>query len=68
MARLRESVTKIGFPLNDRLYQIVSKAYDEFQHLSVELHYLSCEWGWGDLGARMGLSPTTNEKLDPPSQ
>jgi hypothetical protein len=32
LARLKERMEKTGFPPNDRLYQIVEKAYDATQH------------------------------------
>jgi len=44
--RLRERTTKAGFPPDDKLYQLVSKAFESVHALSVELHYLSCEGTW----------------------
>jgi hypothetical protein len=44
---LRERMEKTGFLPDDKLFQIVSKAYDTVYCLSVEAHYLSCDGGVG---------------------
>ena len=41
--RLRERMQKVGFPHDDKLYQLVCNAYDAMHRLSVEIHYLSCD-------------------------
>lgn len=41
--RLRERMTKAGFPPNDPLLKLVENAYDATQRLFVALHYLSCD-------------------------
>lgn len=41
--RLRERMQKVGFPHEDKLYLLVCKAYEAMHHLSVEVHYLSCD-------------------------
>jgi hypothetical protein len=38
---------RAGFLLDDPLFQLVSKAYDAVQALSVHVHYLSCKSGVG---------------------
>jgi hypothetical protein len=53
--RLRESMEKVGFPPNDKLYLLVCNAYEAMQELSVEVHYLSCD-GVG--------RPSKNEELE----
>jgi hypothetical protein len=45
--RLRERMEKAGFPPDDKLFALVSKAYDAVHALFVELHYLGCESGVG---------------------
>jgi hypothetical protein len=47
LVRLRQRMDKAGFLLTDPLYQCVRKAEDAIHHLSVELHYRSCECGVG---------------------
>lgn len=41
--RLKTRMEKVGFPHDDKLYQLVSNAYDAMHRLSVEVHYLSCD-------------------------
>src|SRR6267142_2596074 len=41
--RLRERMQKVGFPHDDKLYLLVSNAYDAMHRLSVAVHYLSCD-------------------------
>lgn len=41
--RLRERMTKTGFPPADPLFQLIENAYDAMQRLFVALHYLSCD-------------------------
>src|SRR5262249_58081425 len=36
-----------GFPPDDKLYQITLRTYQDFHHLCMELHYLSCRCGVG---------------------
>jgi hypothetical protein len=47
LLRLRTRMEKTGFLPNDRLYQMVCKAYDAMHRLSVDLHYRSCKSGVG---------------------
>jgi hypothetical protein len=47
LGRLREWMTKVGFPMADPLYQTVRKAEVALQGLTTELHYLSCASGVG---------------------
>jgi hypothetical protein len=55
LVRLRSRMERAGFLPDDPLFQLVSKAYDAVQHLSVHLHYLSCKSG-------VGRAPGTNDK------
>ena len=48
-------MNKVGFPLNDPLYQRVLKASNAIQDLCVNLHYMSCESG---VYRERGLAPT----------
>jgi hypothetical protein len=41
--RLRERIQKVGFVPNDKLYALVSNAYESMHALCVEVHYMSCE-------------------------
>jgi hypothetical protein len=43
--RLRERMTKMGFLTDDKLYQLVDKAYGAMHSLFIELHYMSCQSG-----------------------
>ncbi len=43
--RLRERMTKMGFLADDKLYQLVDKAYGAAHCLFIELHYMSCQGG-----------------------
>lgn len=47
LGRLQPRMEKVGFPSDDRLYQLVCKTYEAIHGLCVELHYLSCESGVG---------------------
>jgi hypothetical protein len=40
--RLRERMLKVGFTIDQPLYQLVSDAYDAMHALCVRLHYISC--------------------------
>lgn len=42
---LSERLNKLGFPPDDKLLLVVQKAQDALQHLTVELHYMSCPTG-----------------------
>jgi hypothetical protein len=42
LARLRNRMEKSGFPPDDKLFQLVGKAYDAMRHLYGEVHYLGC--------------------------
>jgi N-methylhydantoinase A/oxoprolinase/acetone carboxylase beta subunit len=46
--RLQERMQKRGFPPHDTLYRLVLEARDRIRHLSVDLHYLSCDGGVGE--------------------
>lgn len=48
LGRLRRRMEVRGFLPNDKLRQLVEKAYDATHQLSMSLHYLSCEGGVGD--------------------
>ena len=41
--RLRERMTKTGFPQGDPLLKLVDQAYGSMHRLFIELHYLSCD-------------------------
>ena len=47
LGRLRARMETVGFLPNDKLYQLVTRAYDDLHHLCVELHYMSCSGGVG---------------------
>jgi hypothetical protein len=52
LVHVRQRMDKVGFLLTDPLYQCEWKAEDAIHHLSVELHYRSCEYGVGrEVGA-----------------
>jgi hypothetical protein len=51
MVRLRQRMEKVGFLPGDLLYRLVREAEDKVHHLSVELHYRSCDGGVGRLHA-----------------
>ena len=50
LVRLRERMTKVGFPIVDPLYQSVIKAEDAIRELWIKLHYTSCAGGVGKPG------------------
>jgi hypothetical protein len=43
LARLQKHMDEAGFPGDDKLYLLVSKAYDAMRHLSSEVHYMTCD-------------------------
>jgi hypothetical protein len=45
--RLKKRMEKRRFPVDDRVYLSVLKAYDAIHELNVHFHYLSCESGVG---------------------
>jgi hypothetical protein len=45
LGRVLRRMERLGFPLNDRLYQEVLGAYNAIHGLSVRLHYLQCGMG-----------------------
>jgi hypothetical protein len=47
LVRLRQRIDKVGFLPGDPLYVLVRDAENKLHHLSVELHYRSCESGVG---------------------
>jgi hypothetical protein len=47
LVRLRRRMELRGFPPNDPLYVLVSKAFDALQHLGMHVHYMTCD-GVGD--------------------
>jgi hypothetical protein len=47
LTRLQQRMEKVGFTLNDPLYQSVKKARESVFDLSMDLHYLSCTGGVG---------------------
>ena len=51
LARLHTRMKRTGFPPDDPLFRLVAKAYDAVQHLSVHVHYLSCQSGVGRPGS-----------------
>ena len=51
LAPLRTRMERAGFPPDDPLFRLVAKAYDAVQHLSVHVHYLSCQSGVGKPGS-----------------
>jgi hypothetical protein len=55
--RLRERMTKAGFPPNDKLYRLVENAYDAMHRLFIELHYLSCD----GVGRPSGTAPAESK-------
>jgi hypothetical protein len=42
VARLNRRMEAMGFPPDDKLFQLVGKAYDAMRHLYGEVHYLGC--------------------------
>jgi hypothetical protein len=48
LCKLRERMQRVGFLPQDPLYQVVERAYDAVQSLSVKLHYLGCDHGTGN--------------------
>ena len=47
LGRLKKRMEKRRFPLDDKLFQTVLRAYDVIHELNVHVHYLSCESGVG---------------------
>jgi hypothetical protein len=47
VARLRERMTKVEFPLVDPLYRSVREAEIALRDLAGKLHYMSCAGGVG---------------------
>jgi hypothetical protein len=47
LVRLRERMTKVGFPMVDPLYQSAREAEIAIRDLWVKLHYASCAGGVG---------------------
>jgi hypothetical protein len=47
LVRLRERMTKVGFPIVDPLYQSVLRAESALRDITIRLHYLSCPSGVG---------------------
>jgi hypothetical protein len=45
LGRLQDRMRKAGFPPDDLLLQIVTKAFSVVHHLSIDLHYRSCKSG-----------------------
>jgi len=45
--RLKDRMEKRSFPNDDQLYRLVAPIHDDIHHLSVTLHYLTCE---GEVG------------------
>jgi hypothetical protein len=46
--KLRDRMQRASFLPQDPLYQVVEKAYDAVQALTVKLHYLGCDHGTGN--------------------
>jgi len=47
LARVRERMTRVGFPVADPLYQSVMRAENALRDITVKLHYMSCAGGVG---------------------
>jgi hypothetical protein len=47
LKRLRDRMEKRSFPIDDKLYRIVARIHDDMHHLSVTLHYPTCDGGVG---------------------
>jgi hypothetical protein len=47
LARVRERMTRVGFPVADPLYQSVLRAESALRDITIRLHYLSCHSGVG---------------------
>lgn len=45
--KLQTRMEKVGFLPTDPLFQLVKKAHDAMQGLSVETHYMACKTGVG---------------------
>ena len=41
--RLKDRMEKRAFPKDDELYRLVARTHDDLHHLSVTLHYLTCD-------------------------
>jgi hypothetical protein len=55
---------EVGFPPNDKLYLLGSKAYDAMQQMSVEVHYLSCDGVWNPTKKEKPEQKTAATQLD----
>jgi hypothetical protein len=42
LKRLRDRMERRSFPKEDKLYRLVARIHDDVHHLSVSLHYLTC--------------------------
>ena len=42
LARLNARMGQSGFPPDDKLFQLVGKAYEAMRHLYNQVHYLGC--------------------------
>ena len=49
LARLYSRRVQVGFPPDDKLFKLVKTAYDASVSLKMEVHYLSCEGGVGEV-------------------
>jgi hypothetical protein len=47
LSRLQRRMEQRGFPPQDQLYQLVTRAFEALHHLCIELHYRSCDGGVG---------------------
>ena len=45
LSRLRRRMAQVGFPPGDALFVLVDAAFKALQHLSMDVHYLSCSIG-----------------------
>lgn len=60
--RLQERMVKAGFPPDDKLLSLVSKAYDAMHRLYNELHYLACGSGVGRPSRESGENEEASAK------
>jgi hypothetical protein len=47
LSRLQRRMEQRGFPAQDPLYLLVTRAFEVLHHLCIELHYRSCDRGVG---------------------
>jgi hypothetical protein len=52
LSRVVRRMERTGFPPDDPLYKLASRAYDAVCSLSTDLHYRSCKSGVGKLAVK----------------